>query len=413
MGIIYHVYIVLSFSLFGSISTSLEYNKRLPPVAFDSAISELPHLKFETITVNKGRHRTYIKANAKMNKKQYFDYRSTWFVDNIPVQSFYIKNKDFMSTGNSVKYVDDGRLISFDLSTSLTPADIANKTFKIIVRYKHDEFLYLKKKKETRNFYSYQNFEITFKGSDLGFTDATSSQTYNLENFEFFLAKQSSTRKYRGMFGFAHDSDSSVNEITTSFEGFGIKTKPPRYVYNIAKQDGNTTLLSFSEISVPPLSNKLKVVNIDLVEDTKKEFHGLFKVTVSTTNRFKVDIKYVFELTSYLYNGISLKEPFIPLTGLIITNFEESGNAEKTTLICRVFGFRNAKVKLFLQTTKSDEREEVTKNVIPTYNEYETVLTLVFVENSDRQAGTYFCVATCSDGEKVFKVEKRRTLFLK
>ncbi|VDI05704.1 Hypothetical predicted protein [Mytilus galloprovincialis] len=107
------------------------------------------------------------------------------------------------------------------------------------------------------------------------------------------------------MFGFTYDSDSSVNEITTSFEGFGIKTKPPR-----------------------------------------------------------------------------------------------------------VFGFRNAKVKLFLQTTKSDDREEVTKNVIPTYNEYETVQTLVFVENSDRQAGTYFCVATCSDGEKVFKVEKRRTMFL-
>ncbi|VDI15619.1 Hypothetical predicted protein [Mytilus galloprovincialis] len=340
---------------------------RLPPVAFDSAISELPHMKFESITVNKGRHRTYIKANAKMNKKQYFDYRSTWFVDNIPVQFFY----------------------------------------------KQDEFLHLKKKKESRHFYSYQNYEITFKGSDLGFTDATSSQTYNFDNFEFFLAKQSSTRKYRGMFGFTYDSDSSVNEITTSFEGFGIKTKPPRYVYDIAKRDGNTTLISFSEISVPPLSNKLKIVNIDLVEDTKKGFHGLFKVTVSTTNRLKVDIKYVFELTSYLYNGLSLKEPFFPLTGLIITNFEESGNAEKTTLICRVFGFRNPKVKLFLRTTKSDDREEVTKNVIPTYNEYETVKTLVFVENSDRQAGTYFCVATaCLFGEKVFKVEKRRTMFL-
>lgn len=63
------------------------YLQRLPPVAFDSAISELPHMKFESITINKGRHRTYIKANAKMNKKQYFDYRSTWFVDNIPVNS--------------------------------------------------------------------------------------------------------------------------------------------------------------------------------------------------------------------------------------------------------------------------------------------------------------------------------------
>ncbi|XP_052095913.1 uncharacterized protein LOC127731093 [Mytilus californianus] len=411
MGIIY---VVLSFLLFGSVYTSLEYNKRLPPVAFDSASSELPQMKFETITVTKGRYGTYIKANFKMNKKQYFgsDYHSTWFVDNVPVQSIYIKNKDFFSVGNSVESVSDGRLISFDISTSLTPIDITNKTFKVIVRYKHDEFLYLKKKKESRHFYSYQNYEITFKGSDLGFPAVASSQTYSFDNFEFFIAKQSSTRKYRGMFGFGYDSDSSVNEISTSFEGFGIKTKPARYFYDIATRGGNTTLLSFSEISVPPLSNKLKIVNVDLVEEAKKMYHGLLKVTVSTTNRFNVDIKYVFELTSYLYNGVSLKEPFFPLTGLIITNFEESDNAEKTTLICRVFGFRNAKVELFLQTTKSDDRVEVTKNVYPIYNEYETVQTLVFVENKDRQAGTYFCVATSLYGEKVFKVEKRRNMFL-
>ncbi|XP_063421472.1 uncharacterized protein LOC134706451 [Mytilus trossulus] len=408
------IYVVLSLSVLGSVYTSLAYNKRLPPVAFDSANSDLPQMKFETITVTKGRYGTYIKANFKMNKNQYFgsDYHSTWFVDNIPVQSIYIKNKDFSAYGSSVKSVSDGRLISFDLSTSLTPNDIAKTTFKVIVRYKHDDFLRLKKKKESKHFYSYQNYEITFKGSDLGFPAVFPSQTYNFDDFEFFIAKQSSTRKYRGMFGFDHDSESSVNEISTSFEGFEIKTKPTRYMNDIATRDGNTTLLTYSEISVPAFLNKLKVVNIDLVEDTKRRYHGLLKVTVSTTNRLNVDIKYVFELTSYLYNGLSLKKPFFPLTGLIITNFEESGDAEKPTLICRVFGFRNAKVELFLQTTKSDDRVEVTKNVYPIYNEFETVQTLVFVEKSDRQAGTYYCVATCLDGDKKFKVEKRKNMFL-
>ena len=278
--------------------------------------------------------------------------------------------------------------VTYILHSQLPPRELQTKTFKLSVELsEHNEWV---KDLEGKTFYAYSSlrYDVIIDGRNLDFPERGNSLDYRFDPIEYSLTKYNDRRKYNLKFNTLLNSHAFINSFTTRFEGFNRVSDQ----YTKRESTCNTNCQGVNDVFkvIPYKTTPSQGSLIQFSDTSTDDYHGLFKILLSTTNKLNTKVEITFDLTAYLYDGLYF--PFFTRKEIVVKDLQLIRQDNRARVECSVLGYEYTDVQFFKQYGNGSRVSVGTYLATSFVNAYDKLYAHEFIW-SDENRGMYICKA--------------------